>query len=145
MNHTNYFEFFNISTSIIIDIDELEEKYIAKQNDSNTNDDEKNHANQYYKILRNDVQRFEHFCDINKINLNTEVNQNFLFRFYELNEEIEEMDSDKQKSKLKELKNKLKTIFIQISDLHSQNEINKVLELYVEAKYINRILENYRK
>ena len=137
------FLFFNIPESIKIDKSELEIKYIEKQNNAHAhaNENVKNQANQYYQILKNDLNRFEHFCELRNINLEYEINQETLFKFYELNEEISEMNSDKKKLKLKELKNEFNIIFQEISIIFEIDH-KKIFALYVKAKYINRILEN---
>jgi hypothetical protein len=140
MNY-NCFQFFNIPESINIDKSELEIKYIEKQNNSSANEDLKNQANRYYQILKNDLKRFEHFCELRNINSEYEIDQETLFKFYELNEEISEMNFNEKKLKLKELKSELNIIFQEISKIFEINN-KKIFELYVKAKYINRILEN---
>ena len=141
MINYNCFLFFNIPESISIDKSELEIKYIEKQNNSSANEDLKNQANQYYQILKNDLKRFEHFCELRNINLEYEIDRETLFKFYELNEEISEMNLDEKKLKLKELKNELNLIFQEISKIFEIDH-KKIFDLYVKTKYINRILEN---
>ncbi len=143
----NFFEILEFDkASLLINEEDLEMKYILKQSENFDNSDLQARINFAYENLKNPLKRMEHFFLIKGFKANNKANQEFLMNFFELNEEIENLENEEEKRKFhKKFLNDLREILKKMNFLFEKENLDakKMSELYVEAKYINRILENH--
>lgn len=142
-----FFLFGFEDVKLSLDYNNLELKYVLKQSENFSNPEIQEKINFAYEVLKNPLKRIDYFFHLKNFTPNQEADKNFLMNFFELNEEIENLDDESLKQgKYREFLSEMEEILREIEFLFEENEQKngkKISDLYIRAKYINRILENH--
>ena len=142
MSSVNHFTTLGCEPEILINRRILEDHYVKRQRESLEDDNIQTQINRSYKILKNDVQRLNHFLEISNFEIMETIDQQSLLEFYELNEHIESLSENEKKIELQKIQVKIKELLVSISDLFKKNDKKGVNKEFIRIKYLSRIIEN---
>jgi molecular chaperone HscB len=152
----NYFEIFSLPQIFLLDLTELEKKYLSFQkqfhpDSSSASDISKSiEINEGYKILSDDFLRAAHLLELKNIDIlhdekAIKVDQTTLIEVLELQEKISEIsDKNEIEDLRKKLNLELKALISFSMKRLESNEINASAQLLIKAKYFKKSLEDLK-
>ena len=166
----NYYKFFGIPETYLIDQERLRKLYYQKSReyhpDFYTLEAEKEQEeilrlsttnNEAYKTLKSDLKRLRHLLEIKgaiKEDEKEKLSQSFLMEMMDLNESIMELQfAEQNNTKVNELSQHVDEIIqhldeeinkVGLSDLN-ESDLSGLKELYFRKKYLNRLKDNISK
>lgn len=159
----NFFKFYDIEESFVIDQVLLKKKYLEKSrahhpdhNQSVNSDAEEMTAfnNEAYKVLSDKLSTIKYVLELNDIELeNAKLSNSFLMEMMDFNEKIEEVISNQPESKselIKSIDEMEQLFFDEVSEvwtnykadqeiLKKESDLSKIKEYYLKMKYMNRL------
>lgn len=152
----NYFKKFNLPENYNINLKELDKQYFAAQSKAHPDQNpeaflESVFINSIYKALKDDYLRAEHLLKINGIILNEDILKNKVTpKILEKNllaredlVELEERDALENFLNIN-LKDK-KNIVKEIGDSFEIKNYEKVIDLIIELRYLNKLTEETKR
>ena len=156
-----YFELFDISVNIILDLNELNNKYLKLQSKfhpdkySNASAIEKTmaaristHINDGYKILADLESRVDYILKINNFSIDenkTFKNKNFLIEQMELTEKINESNITVHDDIKNDIKNKISSLIINMKDNLSKKDFDILHENNSMIKFYKKNIRQLSK
>ncbi|MBL6664699.1 MAG: Fe-S protein assembly co-chaperone HscB [Rickettsiales bacterium] len=143
----NYFEIFDLEITTEINLDEIESKYLAFQQQfhpdkASTADIEKSILlNEAFEVLQKPFSRLAYILKLNGIDINDDtkapkVDGKTLQEVFELQEKFLEMSvEDKQK-----LKEKVENLLTKSAQEINEENYEKAAQTLIKSKYFNKIL-----
>ena len=147
----DYFALFSLNKSIIVDLQDLEQKYIELQRAHHPDTGQHNidlnmsaSINTGYRVLKNELERIDYLLSEIGVDLNAykdKIDQAFLHRVLEDMEAInEEVAQENLKLMLNSKKQEKAQIFADIAFYFEKNMIDDMILAFIKYKYINNIL-----
>lgn len=149
----NYFEIFNIKFDQEIDLDEIEAKYLAFQQQfhpdkASTADIEKSILiNDAFTTLQDPIKRYAYILKENGIDILDDtkapkVKPEILSQVWDLQEQISE-NNDTQNQQLKAtLKEKITNLFTATFNEIKNKNFDEAAQILITTKYFNKILKD---
>ena len=150
-----YFEIFNIKFSKIINLDDLEEKYLLFQqkyhpdNTQNCDIEKSILINDAYETLKDPIKRYSYILRENKIDITNDekapkVDPQTLEEIWQIQENINKISIDDKLQLKKELKEKITNYFSIIYDSIQNSEFIHAAQILIKVKYYNKIIKNLK-
>lgn len=166
MEHTDYFSFFGLKPSLVLDEKELRalymhnvkafhpDFYIADPQLYSANLKKSSFNNDAYKVLSNLMSRTAYFLEIKGLynpEQQTQLPPDFLMEVMELNEQLDEIMSSQNaqersqfmsgiQQSIQEIQQELIHIGTQINENESPELLNEALTLFQKLKYFQNLL-----
>jgi len=150
---SNYFEIFDLSPKLDLDLNSLEEQYLQLQlqfhPDLLINKTQKeqelakikiSQINNAYEILKDPLKRAIYFLEINNIFIDSIKPDNMLLvDIMEIKEELEEGNEEKVNLIKADLKKRKEDLYQEIINLSNKNLISDISQKVVLLKYLSSI------
>jgi molecular chaperone HscB len=151
----NFFEIFFLPQSFALDLETLEKKYLAFQqqfhpdNSSSADIEQSILINEAYKILSAPISRASYILGLNGIDLENDsqapkVDQATLFEILELQEGLAEMDASAAENLKKELNTKIKSLLAEVALELENKDFRKAAQILIKAKYFDKTLRDLK-
>ncbi len=151
----NFFEIFSLPAKFAIDLDDLEKKHLAFQqqfhpDNSSTADIEQSIlVNEAYKILSAPISRASYILQLNGVDLKNDstapkVDQATLLEILELQEGLAEMDAGAAENLKKELSTKIKSLLNEVALELENQDFKKAAQILIKAKYFDKTLKDLK-
>jgi molecular chaperone HscB len=151
----NFFEIFALPQSFALDLDDLEKKHLAFQqqfhpdNSSSADIEQSILINEAYKILSAPISRASYILGLNGIDLENDsqapkVDQATLFEILELQEGLAEMDASAAENLKKELNTKIKSLLAEVALELENKDFRKAAQILIKAKYFDKTLRDLK-
>ncbi len=152
----NYFSVFALEQNTEINLDDLEQKYLAFQqafhpDKSTTSDIERSMAvNEAYEVLKNPLSRASHILQLNGIDLENDsvapkVDTATLMEVLEIRENIAQSSSEEIDNVKKELNKKVKSLINEAALKLENKDFNAAAQILIKAKYFDKTLKDLKK
>lgn len=157
----NYFSKFNLKPEYDIDLEKLEEKYLAYQlahhPDSQSNQPVKNHIdnlqnsidiNKAYEVLKSDLHRAEHLLELKGFAMDCASSKDYLSTriLTEAFEDRQELDSMKSKEDINDLLSKIQLDLDdcknEFKKYYQKNLLEKAKEAVLRMRYKSKLLQD---
>lgn len=151
----NFFEIFALPQSFTLDLDDLEKKYLAFQqqfhpdNSSSADIEQSILVNEAYKILSAPISRASYILLLNGVDLENDsaapkVDQTTLLEILELQEGLAEMDASAAENLKKELSAKIKSLLADVALELENKAFSKAAQILIKAKYFDKTLKDLK-
>jgi molecular chaperone HscB len=151
----NFFEIFFLPQSFALDLETLEKKYLAFQqqfhpdNSSSADIEQSILINEAYKILSAPISRASYILGLNGIDLENDsqapkVDQATLVEILELQEGLAEMDASAAENLKKELNTKIKSLLAEVALELENKDFRKAAQILIKAKYFDKTLRDLK-
>lgn len=152
----NHFEIFALPVSFVINLDDLEAKYLEFQkafhpDNSSTADIEKSIAvNEAYNVLKNNLRRASHILQLHGIDLENDstapkVDSTTLMEVLEIREKIFESNFDEIEILKKDLNKKIKSLIEETAINIENKDFNTASQILIKAKYFDKTLQDLKR
>lgn len=151
----NHFDSFEMAIDFAIDLDALENKYLAFQkkfhpDNASTADIEKSIlVNQSYDVLKNPLTRAAHILQLNGIDLENDEKApkpdfETLEEILELQEKLADIDTNEKQDLKKYLNSTLKDLLNQAATEINHQNFTQAAQILIRAKYYNKTLKDLK-
>ena len=150
----NYFEIFDLEIATDIDLDEIEAKYLAFQQQfhpdkASTADIEKSILlNEAFEVLQKPFSRLCYILQLNGIDILDDekapkVDSKTLQEVWDIQEKSLEMSPQEKEETKEDLKNKVKKLIDDAAQEINSKDYVSAAQSLIKSKYFNKILKNF--
>lgn len=151
----NFFEIFLLPQSFALDLDALEKKYLAFQqqfhpdNSSSADIEHSIKINEAYKILSAPISRASYILQLNGIDLENDSHAPkpdiaTLTEILELQEMVAEIDASAAENVKKELNTKIKSLLSEVALELENKAFVKASQILIRTKYFDKTLRDLK-